>query len=210
VFILRINTSIHRLIINRLNIKFTSILNPQNPLNPGSVMKVKGFLRIILILLLLSINIGCDQVSKSIVRKKLHYYDQVAFLNNHFTIIKVENTGAFLSLGNTLSGPLKMILLNLLPLLAVAAGFVFMLTRELTRTTLFSIILIVGGGFGNIYDRIRYGSVTDFMHINFGFFQTGIFNVADVSIMLGMIILLLHAFFKKKDEVKEPENTQPL
>ncbi|SHN10172.1 signal peptidase II [Mucilaginibacter sp. OK098] len=166
-------------------------------------MKVKGFLRIILILLLLSINIGCDQVSKSIVRKKLHYYDQVTFLNNHFTIIKVENTGAFLSLGNTLSGPLKMILLNLLPLLAVAAGLVFMLTRELTRTTLFSIILIVGGGFGNIYDRIRYGSVTDFMHINFGFFQTGIFNVADVSIMLGMIILLLHAIFKKKDKVKE-------
>jgi len=169
-------------------------------------MKVKGFLRIILILLLLSINIGCDQVSKSIVRKRLHYYDQVTFLNNHFTIIKVENTGAFLSLGNTLSGPLKMILLNLLPLLAVAAGLVFMLTRELTRTTLFSIILIVGGGFGNIYDRIRYGSVTDFMHINFGFFQTGIFNVADVSIMLGMIILLLHAFFKKKDVVKgQPE-----
>ncbi|MDB5091324.1 MAG: signal peptidase [Mucilaginibacter sp.] len=173
-------------------------------------MKVKGFLRIILILLLLSINIGCDQVSKSIVRKKLHYYDQVTFLNNHFTIIKVENTGAFLSLGNTLSGPLKMILLNLLPLLAVAAGFVFMLTRELTSTTLFSVILIVGGGFGNIYDRIRYGSVTDFMHINFGFFQTGIFNVADVSIMLGMIILLLHAIFKKKDMLKEPENTQPL
>lgn len=167
-------------------------------------MKVKGFLRIIVILLLLGINVGCDQVSKSIVRKKLHYYDQVAFLHNHFTIIKVENTGAFLSLGNTLSGPLKMILLNLLPLLAVVVGLVFILTRELTRTTLFSVILIVGGGFGNIYDRIRYGSVTDFMHINFGYFQTGIFNVADVSIMMGMIILLFHAIFKKNDsEVME-------
>ncbi|WP_295795620.1 signal peptidase II [Mucilaginibacter sp.] len=166
-------------------------------------MKVQGALRILLILLMLSINIGCDQVSKTIVRHKLEYYEQVRFLDNHFTLVKVENTGAFLSVGNSLSGPLRFILLNLLPLMAVAAGLVFMLTRELTRTTLFSVILIVGGGFGNIYDRIRYGSVTDFMHIKFGSLQTGIFNVADVSIMLGMLILIVHALFKKQEVVTE-------
>ncbi|MDB4920545.1 signal peptidase II [Mucilaginibacter sp.] len=168
-------------------------------------MNTRGILRIIFILLLLGINIGCDQVSKSIVRHKLEYYDEVKLLNNHFTLMKVENTGAFLSVGNTLSGPLRLILLNLLPLLAVAVGLGFILTRELSRTTLISVILIVGGGFGNIYDRMRYGSVTDFMHIKFGSLQTGIFNVADVSIMVGMIILLLHAFFKKPDVVETTE-----
>jgi signal peptidase II len=102
---------------------------------------------------------------------------------------------------------MPIILLNLLPLLAIVAGLVFVITRKnLDRTTLFSVILIIGGGFGNIFDRIVHGSVTDFMHINFGLFQTGIFNVADVSIMAGMFILLIHAFFKKKDMVKEPEN----
>jgi signal peptidase II len=170
-------------------------------------MKVKGVLRILLILFMLSINIGCDQVSKTFVRHHLEYYQQVRFFGDHFRLIKVENTGAFLSVGNSLSGPLRFILLNLLPLMAVAAGLVFMLTRELTRTTLFSVILIVGGGFGNIYDRIRYGSVTDFMHIKFGSLQTGIFNVADVSIMLGMIILILHAVFKKPDVVVEEGTT---
>lgn len=169
-------------------------------------MKAQSLLKILVILLLLSVTIGCDQVSKSIARQKLQYYDQVTFLDHHFTLLKVENTGAFLSVGNNLSSPVKMVLLNLLPLLAVIGGLVFVLTTELTRTTLFSVILIVGGGFGNIYDRIRYGSVTDFMHINFGYFQTGIFNVADVSIMLGMIILVFHAIFKKPDALT-PEPT---
>jgi signal peptidase II len=169
-------------------------------------MKVKGLLRIILILLVLGINIGCDQVSKSIVRHKMNDYDRISFLSNHFTLLKVENTGAFLSLGNSLSGPMRIILLNLLPLLAIIAGLVFVITRKnLDRITLFSVILIIGGGFGNIFDRIVHGSVTDFMHINFGLFQTGIFNVADVSIMAGMFILLIHAFFKKKDMVKEQQ-----
>ncbi|HVW97921.1 MAG TPA: signal peptidase II [Mucilaginibacter sp.] len=163
-------------------------------------MKSKIIFRILFILLLLALDIACDQVSKAIVRHKLDYYEQIQFLHNHFTLMKVENTGAFLSVGNSLSGPVKFVLLNLLPLLAVVAGLIFMLTRELNRTTLISIILIVGGGFGNIYDRLRYGSVTDFMHINFGFFQTGIFNVADVSIMTGMFMLLLHAIFRKPDE----------
>ncbi len=163
-------------------------------------MKAKGFLRIFLILIVLGLNIGCDQVSKSIVRQKMSYDTQIGFLNDHITLIKVENKGAFLSVGNSLSGPLRIILLNLLPLLAVALGLVFILTRtSLNRITLFSVILIVGGGFGNIYDRIVHGSVTDFMHINFGFFQTGIFNVADVSIMTGMIILVIYAWLKKPD-----------
>ena len=68
------------------------------------------------------------------------------------------------------------------------------------------VILIVGGGFGNIYDRIVHGSVTDFMHINFIIFQTGVFNVADVSIMTGTFILLIQAYIKRKPELAESNN----
>jgi signal peptidase II len=166
-------------------------------------MESNRFLRTIVILFILALNIGCDQASKSIVRHKMNYYDQIGFLHNHITLSKVENTGAFLSLGDTLSGPLKMILLNILPLLAVAAGLIFILVKtNINKVTLLAIILIIGGGFGNIYDRIAHGSVTDFMHINFGFFQTGIFNVADMSIMAGMFIILIHTYVKKKPEVE--------
>jgi signal peptidase II len=167
-------------------------------------MKTKGFLRIIIILLVLGLNIGCDQVSKSLVRRKMYYYTQIGFLHNHITISKVENTGAFLSLGDTYSRPVKMVLFNILPLLAVAVGLGFILIKtNLDKVTLLCMILIVGGGFGNIYDRISRGSVTDFMHINFGIFQTGIFNVADVSITTGTLILLVYAYFKKPEVVEE-------
>jgi signal peptidase II len=162
-------------------------------------MKIKGFLRVVLIFLILGLNIGCDQVSKSIVRQKMTEYTYIGFLHNHITFTRVENSGAFLSFGDSLSGPLRMILLNILPLIAVVFGLVFILTRTLNRLTLFAVILIVGGGFGNVYDRIMHGSVTDFMHINFVIFQTGIFNMADLSITTGVIILLIQNLVKKPE-----------
>ncbi len=161
-------------------------------------MKSNRLLRTILILLILGFNIGCDQVSKTIVRNKLGYYDHIGFLYNHVSMSRVENTGAFLSMGDSLSGPLRMILLNILPLMAVAFGLVYILIKpNINRVTLLGVILIIGGGFGNIYDRIVRGSVTDFMHINFVIFQTGVFNVADMSIMAGMFIILIHSWVSR-------------
>jgi len=161
-------------------------------------MKTNRFLRTIVILLILGLNIGCDQVSKTVVRNKVSYFDHIGFLHDHLTISKVENTGAFLSLGDALSGPLRMILLNILPLIAVAFGLFYILVKpNINRVTLLGVILIIGGGFGNIYDRMVRGSVTDFMHINFVIFQTGVFNVADMSIMAGMFIILIHSWVSR-------------
>ncbi len=162
-------------------------------------MRPKVIIRTLLILFMLALNIGCDQVSKSIVRKKVSVFDQINLWNNHLHIVKVENTGAFLSAGDSLSRPEKMIFLNLLPLAAVLFGLIFMLTKtDLSPLTLFGVILVVGGGTGNLYDRIMHGSVTDFLHLKFGVFQTGIFNVADMSITAGVLIILAGNLFPGK------------
>lgn len=172
-------------------------------------MKSNKFIRPLLIVLILALNIGCDQVSKVIVRHKLEPYDRYTYLHNHFTIQSVENTGAFLSLGDSLSGPVKMILLNILPLIAVLFGVYYLFKKtDLNRASTLAIILIVGGGIGNIYDRIMHGSVTDFLHIDFGIFETGVFNVADMSIMAGTFIILIKALLKKKEE-PEVNNEAP-
>ena len=47
---------------------------------------------------------------------------------------------------------------------------------------------VAGGGIGNIFDRVMYGSVTDFLYVRVGIFQTGIFNFADVSITAGVLL----------------------
>ena len=54
----------------------------------------------------------------------------------------------------------------------------------------------------NVYDRFAYGEVTDFFHIDLGgFLKTGIFNVADMSVTFGLIVLVLSSFRNKKKQV---------
>ncbi len=168
-------------------------------------MKINRFSRAVVILIFLAFNIGCDQLSKTIVRHNMGNFNQYSYVYNHFTIRRVENTGAFLSLGDSLPSTLKIILLNILPLLIVVGGLTFILIKTgLDRVILFGLILVIGGGAGNLYDRIEHGSVTDFMHINFVIFQTGVFNVADMSITTGVVIMLLRGYIprKPKEEVK--------
>ena len=59
-------------------------------------------------------------------------------------------------------------------------------------------LMIIGGSLGNLYDRIYYSSVPDFIDISFNNFHWFIFNVADIFISIGVIILIFLEFFKKK------------
>jgi signal peptidase II len=161
-------------------------------------MKIEKIVRTLIILIILSSNIGCDQISKNIVRQQIDYNEQISLVNDFLTLTKVENTGAFLSLGQSLPQPIKNLLLTILPLIVLGLAFIYLLTKKnLSYVTIIGVCFIVGGGVGNIYDRIVYGSVTDFLHMDFIIFQTGIFNMADVSIMTGTFIVLFESYFKR-------------
>jgi signal peptidase II len=161
-------------------------------------MKAKKILKTILILIILCSNIACDQISKKIVRQKIDFNEQISLVDKYLTLTKVENTGAFLSLGNSFPKDLKLIILTILPFIILGFAIIYILTKNnLSNLTLIGIGFIVGGGIGNIYDRFIYGSVTDFLHINFVIFQTGIFNMADVSVMLGTFLLFGEFYFRK-------------
>ena len=63
----------------------------------------------------------------------------------------------------------------------------------------YSLLMILGGALGNVFDRIFYGAVPDFLDFHIGNFHWFIFNVADIFISLGVILLIiLEIFFKKK------------
>ena len=116
---------------------------------------------------------------------------QIRFGFGDGVLTKVENSGAFLSLGDSLPLLSKQILLFLLPSAALLIMlFWLMLHIDMQKRMLFALSCIIGGGAGNIYDRIVYGSVTDFLYIHYGLFKTGIFNAADVSIMFGTFFLI--------------------
>jgi signal peptidase II len=149
-------------------------------------------IRFVLIFTILVINIGCDQISKNLVRQSVESYQEISLIKNYLTLTKVENAGAFLSMGDSLPDTLRFILLTLLPLIVLGfgVGFLFM-KNNLPKPVILGFTFVMGGGIGNIYDRLVHGTVTDFLHIDFGIFQTGIFNLADVSIMTGVLIVLL-------------------
>jgi signal peptidase II len=147
-------------------------------------------------------NISCDQVSKMIVRGQIAKDERISLISNHVTLTRVENTGAFLSLGSELPSLVRTIILSFIPILAITLALVYIFReRKLSRIALMGYAFVIGGGMGNLFDRVWYGSVTDFLHIDFGLFETGIFNMADVSIMIGIGLIILNAV-NRKDTVR--------
>ncbi len=161
-------------------------------------MKNQRWFRVIIGILLISTNIGCDQLTKSIVREAVLHNEQITVIANHVTVTKVENTGAFLSMGQSWWKPLKLMLFIVLPIMALGIAFYVMVMKSnLSIWFTTGLAFLIGGGIGNLVDRILYGSVTDFLHLKAGMFQTGIFNMADVSIMAGIGIVLIDAIVRK-------------
>ena len=165
-------------------------------------------LRWSVLILLLTINFGCDQITKNIVRERISEYEHISIIKDRFTLTKVENSGAFLSLGEQMPYIFRLIILTGLPLLFLGYGLYFLFSKpNLPLTFQIAVCFLVGGGIGNLYDRIVHGSVTDFMHMDFVIFQTGVFNFADISIMIGVIILLIQSI-KGKINRLEPVQTE--
>lgn len=174
-------------------------------------MDKKRILRGLGLLLLLALIIAFDRVTKIYVRDHIHFSIIITVVKDFLTITRVENTGAFLSLGNSLQNPWRFIILTLLPGAALIWGLLYVLLKpNLNLLNQAGIITILAGGIGNLYDRAVYGSVTDFVHMNFGIFETGVFNVADVAIMVGVGMLLLNAFLREREEKKQAANDKPV
>lgn len=149
-------------------------------------------LKRISIVVFVVLNIGCDQLSKDLVRKHVLPMDYIQVVNDNLILTNVENTGAMLGFGQSFPPIIKMILLKGLPLIVL----LILLARTLQKTNLnrwmvLAFAFVIGGGIGNLIDRFAYGSVTDFFQIKLGFFKTGIFNMADVSVTTGVFLLLI-------------------
>lgn len=164
-------------------------------------MKVSRSAFIIIIIL---VNIAADQISKFLIRTYVIAGSISDIIGNYFTLHNVENTGAFLGMGSDLNPTIKLIVLLILPIivLGLVLRYVFK-DKSIDKLSLIGFSCIIGGGLANMYDRMLYGSVTDFFYIDLGgVFRTGIFNIADLSVTGGMILILTASFIHRKKEVK--------
>ena len=144
------------------------------------------------IMILLSC-VSCDRATKTIAREELAFSPPISLLNDSVRFEYVENPGAILGLGSSLPSEGRFLLLvifagaSLLLTLGYIAG-----ARSLDLLPFFGLSLLTGGGLGNLIDRISHnGAVTDFVRLGIGPIHTGIFNLADVAIVTGVLMLLL-------------------
>ena len=157
----------------------------------------------IYLIILILFNIGIDQYSKKIVREEIIPGSQTEILGKLVQLMNVENSGAFLGMGSESNPTVKLIFLLILPIIVILSVLYYLFTnKSIDKLTSVGLSCIVGGGLANLYDRFLYGSVTDFLFMDFGIAKTGIFNLADLSVTTGMILILLSTF---KEKVKPEE-----
>ncbi len=144
--------------------------------------------------------IAFDQILKEIAIAFLKPLPQQSFLGDIFRLEYAENKGAFLSLGSELSSESRFWILGVIVLVFLSLYSYQLLKGSPHFLVLWGISLIMGGGVSNLWDRFfrRDGSVIDFMNVGIGSLRTGIFNIADMAIVVGVSLLFLESGFKKK------------
>jgi signal peptidase II len=148
----------------------------------------------VLVLLLLIPSVRCDQLTKDVAHQHLALDSPHSWFHDTIRLQYAENTGAFLSVGGGFSEGIRVLFFQVFPALCLLALVIVLFVQPMPLATVVAWSLVLGGGLGNLVDRIMNdGRVIDFMNIGIGSLRTGIFNVADVCITMGVLLLFFQA-----------------
>ena len=140
----------------------------------------------------IAVIVAIDQIVKYIVRTGLSLGEIIPVLGDFLTISLHYNTGAAFSM---MEG--YRMILTILPatLIIVLVVYIFIKRKDENKLLLLALSIIVGGGLGNLIDRILMGQVTDFISV--GSFP--VFNIADMCVVCGCGLVIIYLlFFDKK------------
>ena len=151
--------------------------------------------------LIILLGIAADQLSKAWVSANL-IGRSVPIISGVLNYTYVENTGAaFGMLGNSTTT-----LAIFSGLMSVAMLYVLYRYRKaFSRLTNVALSLIVSGAIGNFIDRAFYGFVVDFIELKFVNFA--VFNIADICVTMGTVLLIMALIFLEKDNVEQFEQS---
>jgi signal peptidase II len=152
-------------------------------------MKQKNNL-ILTLMILLSIYFA-DRTTKMLAINYLKGIEPISIFHNTIILKYTENSGAFLGLGSNWPDSLKYILLLIIPILVCLYGLYYCAFKVKTRKLLIASVFIIGGGLGNLIDRLLNNfKVIDFINFGISSIRTGIVNVADMSVTFAVIFLI--------------------
>lgn len=147
-------------------------------------------MRPLLLLLAILGTVACDRGTKVLAASELAGRGAHSYLGDTVRLVYVENAGAFLSLGAHWPEWARRGALGA-AVAAALVGIAIVAWRHRAGGTMpLGLCLILAGGASNLFDRIAWGHVVDFMVLRAGPLQTGVFNVADVAITAGVALVL--------------------
>jgi len=135
--------------------------------------------------------VAVDQASKVYAVQNWKGQPPVSYLNDFFRVEYAENHGAFLSLLSNFPKAVQFWVLQVANgVVLLGLGTWLLRAKEMHWIPFLPLTMVVGGGIGNLIDRVRFGYVIDYFNIGIGELRTGIFNVADMAITAGFFLML--------------------
>jgi signal peptidase II len=136
-----------------------------------------------------------DRITKWIIESRMSFTETYKVIPGFFDIVKSQNRGVAFGILNDSTSEWRTTLLVLASIAAVlVVSVVLWRAHRLDRLLLWGLALILGGAAGNVFDRMVWGRVTDFLLFYIGQYQWPAFNVADSAIVIGSGLLLLDQF----------------
>ncbi|MFQ3573579.1 MAG: signal peptidase II [Thermodesulfovibrionales bacterium] len=140
-----------------------------------------------------------DQATKTWVKKSIHPFENI-HVAPFFNLVYVENTGSafgmFKSLGNTFFVSISIFAIIVISILIIK-----------DKTNRLPYALLLGGALGNMTDRLIYGYVIDFLDFHIGGYHWYAFNIADASLSVGMLLMLINVLLPQKTAKNEAKTT---
>ena len=143
--------------------------------------------------------IALDQWSKWAIKTSFNLYQSKPVIQDllHFTY--VTNDG--MAFGLSFPGGKHILLVMTILLTGFIIGFLWK-EREGHPLVKYGLALILSGAVGNLIDRLLYGKVVDFLDLMIGDFHWYIFNVADSSVTIGMVLFIIHSIIYESSHLK--------
>jgi signal peptidase II len=144
--------------------------------------------------------IALDQITKLYIMQTMHPHESIPIVPNLFNLTYIRNPGAAFGLLASSSNAFRMVFFGLTSVFALGLlGTILVRMPERDRVGRLSVAAILGGAIGNLIDRLRYGEVIDFLDVYVESYHWPAFNVADSAITVGVIFLIAHFAFEKKE-----------
>ena len=138
-----------------------------------------------------------DRISKFyIITLSKKNFDQEIFQSEYLNLILIWNDGIAFGLLSLQESYLYNLITLLIGLIILVLIYLIYKSQNFKK---FSYILVTGGALGNIFDRIYYNAVPDFIDLHINDFHWFIFNIADIFISTGILCLIFVEIFFKKD-----------